>query len=156
MELCEIKIVDLNHSRIDEKKSNPAEGEYEFIEKVYVDYRDKGRRPKWWFTTVRYDPVNNYREYREWKYQRKATFLKKGDGYWPETMSPDAEGKYQMGDAVFVKIPLEQILKERDDQRRYTQTGRTYLNKFNAEMALQGADIPEGMLQELMGNRGRK
>ena len=155
MELCEIKVVDLAHSKIDAKKSKPEQGEYEFIEKAYVDYRDKGRRPRFWFTTCRYDPSNNYREYREWKYTRQATFLKKDDPYWPETMSPDAEGKYQMGDAVWVKIPLEVKLKEIENQRRYTPTGKSYLEKFNAEMAAQGADIPESMMQELLGARKR-
>lgn len=151
MELCEIKIVDLNHSKFDPKKSNPDEGEYEFIEKKYVDYLDKGRRPKFWFTSCRYDPINNYKEFREWKYTRRATFLKKEDGYWPETMAPDAEGKYIYGDAVFVKIPLEVKLKEIEDNRRLSPTGKSYLERFNSEMEAQGVSVPDSMLNELMG-----
>lgn len=120
MEFREIskRIVDLKNSKWDKEKSNPEKGVYVFTDKKYVNYRNPKLRPEWAFTWCRYSPHNAYRELSEWKYLYNAVPVTTADPYWPETLVPDGEHKYVIGDLVFVKMPLIEELLRQEASRR--------------------------------------
>jgi hypothetical protein len=111
--LNEIQIVDLNNSLWDKEKSDPSKGEYEFTKKVYIDYQTKVQRPNWYFTWVRNNPRDGYKDVRDYQVKWKFTYVTKDDPYWPEGLSPDVNGQYTYGDVVLMKCPLIEELKRR-------------------------------------------
>ncbi len=154
MYLQDIKVIDLRFSEVDKKKSNPKEGSYEFKKKVYVDFKgNKEARPNYWFTWCRYDPVNNYRELREWKIMWGYTPVNiDTDPYWPESVPPDVNGNYVFGDLILVKCRLIDYLKRQlEDMQRSKSASQAKLDGWQAQMEKAGASIPESMIKELVG-----
>ena len=155
MNLSDVKIVDLKHSKWNKTSSNVKKGIYDFQEKVFVDYGDKGRRPDFFLTTVRYEPSNGYREYRDAKVKEGASFiLASEEQFFPEGAELDSEGKYVFGDAVFVKIPLINELRRRAAAREMATKGaRAKIDQFKGQMKREASDIPDSLIDEMIDSQ---
>ncbi len=153
MYLSDIKIVDLRFSKWDKEKSNPKDGKYDFDKKAYVDmYGTKETRPPWFFTWCRYDPRNNYMEFRDWKISGYSAVQFDEDKYWPEPLSPNENGHYVFGDVIAVKRPLIDELKYRIEKQRRSTSAKSKIAAFQEKMASDGAGIPDSMLRDLLGS----
>jgi hypothetical protein len=112
MLLRDIKLVDLNRSKINKKKSNPEKGIYEFEPngKVYVSWNDPATRPQHyvkWNRNTDYD-IAKWRTL--WNYSEVTT----KDPYWPEGMKINNEGHYvYRTDMILMKCPLADYVAKR-------------------------------------------
>ena len=154
--LSDVRFVDLKHSKWNKTTSNPRKGYYDFEEKAYVDYGDKGRRPDFFITWERWDPSNGYREFNHAKVKMGAAQVKANDLlFWPEGVDPDGEGKYVYGDLVLVQIPLINELRRRAEAREISTRGaRAKLDQFKSQMKREASDIPESLIDEMLNTEG--
>ena len=137
-----------------EKKRQKENGDYEFTEMKYVDYKgDREARPPYWFTWCRWEPANNYLELREWKAKWNYTPVNVDeDNYWPFGLAPNSAGEYTFGDLIFVKCPLIDYLKKRQVDVNMSRGGaKAKLKKFHTDMNKAGGAIPEDMMDEMLG-----
>jgi len=124
------------------------EGDYEFKEKVLLSFRDVSRMPPYFFTWKRYEPNNNYREFREAKVDgwRPVT---KDEPYWPSPLPPDEHGYYVAGDVIWMKRSLkDHIMEKLANEKRNINLASDKLKAFNDELKSMGANIPDGMAEE--------
>lgn len=141
MYLGQIKIVDLRHSTIDSKKSKPAEGKYEFLDKQYIDYQVRGRRPPHYFLWVRYNPADGLRTVREYETSWGFTYVTADDPFWPEGL-PLREGKYIFGDVVLMKCPLIIELKRREEARLQSEgQSMSSMKRFQQQAKESGVEL---------------
>ena len=153
MYLSDIKIVDLRFSKWDKEKSNPQDGDYVFEEKKYIDmYGNKEARPPWYFTWCRYDPRNDYREFREWKVSGYSAVQVDDEEYWPEPLAPNENGHYVFGDVICVKRPLIDELKYRMEKQSRNTSARSKIEAFQEQMSRDGVGVPDSVLRELLGS----
>jgi len=174
MRLREIKPIDLRFSTvateegeqpIDLKKGlkktieKLATGDLHLAKKEYVNYRDKPRRPDWFFTWSRWDASNNYRELRDKKIiDHYSEVNADKDPFWPEGVEPNAEGHYVYGDLIWVKCPLKDHLQREADRMKLSRfAGRQRLQQFNEQVKVDnaqagGSPMPDRLLEELSGN----
>ena len=76
MYLGQIKFIDLKTSKWDHEKSNPANGDYYFTDKRYINYRgDRAAAPPFKFMWNRWNPKDNYRDISDWQIKYKASFV---------------------------------------------------------------------------------
>ncbi|MCK9597891.1 MAG: hypothetical protein M0R06_02550 [Sphaerochaeta sp.] len=152
MNLADIKIVDLKTSVVDEKLSKPKDGNYEFKSKKYIDYKGRSGRPDYWFTWIRHEPSNNFREEREARYNSYTYVVQGVDPYWPEPLVPDAEGHYVYGDVVLMKRPL---LTELDARIKNAELSRgmakAKVNAFNNALIGENAELSDKMIKSILG-----
>ena len=154
MYLSDIKIVDLRLSEWNKETSDPKEGNYDFTNKVYIDYYgDQEARPEYYFCWCRYDSRNNYRELRDYKIMwQYSTVNVDTDLFWPEGVPPDENGNYNFGDVILVKRDLIAQLKDKLEKRERSRgAGRAKLQEFQSKMEKYGAGIPASMVKEIMG-----
>jgi len=138
-----------------EKKRQKTTGDYEFIEKKYVDFMgSKSARPPYWFTWCRYEPTNNYRELSSWKARwNYSTVNMDEDNYLPEGIVPNGEGNYTDGDLILVKCPLIDHLRRRKLEVDVSKGGaRAKLEKFHSDMQRSGAAIPDEEAERMLGD----
>ena len=148
--LQELKLVDLNHSVLDEENSNPADGRYEFVEKKYVSYQNPEVRPPWYFSWCRYVPQNNFKEFNEWKWRWKFDKVTVEDGYWPEGLAPDANGVYTTGDVILVKCPLSEYIKRRKHEIGLSEgSTKAIVSRFKEESKLAGVSLDDALIRSL-------
>jgi hypothetical protein len=141
--------VDIKHSVIDEKNSNPALGIYEFIEKKYVNYQDPEVRPPWYFAWCRWTDKNNYAEFNDWKTKYGYSLVTVEDGYWPEGLAPDADGKYVTGDSVLVKCPLRKYIQRRLHEIKISeQSTQSIIARFKQETKDAGVDLDDRFIRQ--------
>ena len=147
-------IVDLKRSEWDKEKSKPENGEYIFTKKIFyrnTDFQQGYIHPfkiKWCKYSEQ-DYPRPFATLHKWKISFKAEVLTIGDDYWPEGMTPDAEGKYVDGDLVCVKIPIEEHVKTRKEAvRRSDEYARNVRTQFDDEMKKEGADIPKEWIEK--------
>jgi hypothetical protein len=143
--LKDFKIVDLKRSIWDKVKSDTSKGKYKFTKKVYLknaDYDDKAIRPRWVFIWNRWEKANDYLEFKEWESYYDAEAVKAGDDFWPEPLTPKADGTYQFKDAILMKIPLMVWLKKKsEDSARYDQQRKAIQGEFDRLADSQGAKL---------------
>lgn len=156
MNLGDVKVVDLKHSAWDAKESCPKKGHYVFSDKKYVNYTDRARRPDYFLTWERWDPRNGYREYNDSRVKYGASHvLSTEKEFWPEGVPPDGENKYVFGDAVLIKYPLIVELKRRAFARDMANRGaKAKMDQFKSQMKQDGADIPDSLIDEMVGDVG--
>ena len=138
-----------------EKKRQQINGEYEFIEKRYIDFKgDKQARPPYWFTWCRYEPGNNYLDYRGYKAKWNYSPVNMDeDNYWPDGQPPNAEGNYIFGDLILVKCPLIDYLRRKLMEKKLSEGGaRAKLEKFHSDMDREGAAIPDAEMEKLLSD----
>lgn len=154
--LSDVRIIDLKHSKWNETTSSPKKGVYDFSEKSYVNYADKGRRPDFFLTWERWEPSNGYREFNQSRVKYQASHVLVSEKqFWPEGVPPDGEGKYVFGDAVLIKYPLIVELKRRAEAREISMRGaKARLDRFKGEMKRGGSDISDAMIDEMLGDVG--
>ena len=146
MRLNEIKIVDLDRSEWDKKKSDRKKAEYFFTgKKFYIDNKIKETRTPYHFSWCRYDQRNGYRELNEWKYLYGYSPVSVDiDPYYPEGITPNESGYYQYGDLVFVKCSLLEHLRRMEENRRIgTLGGKAALDQFKAKVESEGGKVEE-------------
>ena len=158
MYLQEIQVVDLNNSIWDKKKSDPSKGEYEFTQKEYVDYLTKGRRPAWYFCWVRNNPMDGYKDVRDYQVKWKFSYVTVDDPYWPEGLAPH-NGHYEYGDVVLMKCPLVEELKRRklakDMSDAQAMSGFRAFDEFTkqagAGLTIKDQDYIDTLTKEFLG-----
>jgi len=115
--LKDFKFVDLTRSVWDEKKSQPDKGRYYFSKKVYVknsDYDDVVSRPRHVLSWNRWDKINDYLEFKEWQTELDAEAVNAADKlYWPEPLTPKADGTYVWKDSILMQVPFEKHMQAR-------------------------------------------
>lgn len=152
MYLSDIKIVDLRFSKWNEEKSDPKDGNYDFTEKVYVNLLgSKKVRSPWFFTWCRYDPRNNYQEFRDWRYDGYSAVNVDKDEFWPEPLAPNNDGNYVFKDVICVKRSLVDELKYRLEKQSRNTSARSKIEAFQEELRRKGAGVSDSMLKELLG-----
>jgi hypothetical protein len=136
-------IIDLRHSKWDEKLSDPEKGKYVFTEKRYLSNRDKSIVREHRIETVRYSQENGLREYLEARDARGMSPLLAADKlYHPEGANVNAQGAYQFMDAVFMTMPYLAFLEERKQNVDQGMTGgQAVIDKFKAEGRSAGVEI---------------
>lgn len=143
--LKDFKIVDLKRSVWDKEKSDPTKGKYKFTKKVYLkssDYDDKTIRPRYVMIWNRWDKINDYLEFKEWEQFYDAEAVKVGDDFWPEPLTPKADGTYQWKDAILMKVPLLVWLRKKaEDSARYDTQRKALTDQFNSLAAQSGAKL---------------
>ncbi len=112
MLLRDIKLVDLNRSKIDKRKSDPEKGIFVFEPngKVYVSWRDPATRPQHYVKWNRNDP----RDIAHWRVMWGYSEVTAKDPYWPEGEKPNEAGHYvYKTDMILMKCPLENYVEKR-------------------------------------------
>ena len=112
MLLREIKLVDLNRSKIDKKKSKPEEGIYAFEPngKVYVSWKDPATRPQHYVKWNRNTPYDIESWRTKWNYSEVTA----KDPYWPEGIKISQSGYYvYRTDMILMKCPLRDYVAKR-------------------------------------------
>lgn len=144
--LKDFKFVDLKRSTWDEKASDPSKGRYKFSKKVYIktsDYDDKAIRPRHVLAWNRWEKANDYYEFKEWERDFDAEAVKAADGlYWPEPLSPKADGTYQWKDSILMQVPLLRWLQKRDeDVKRYDRQRISIQKELQDKAKAYGANL---------------
>ena len=115
MMLREIKLVDLNRSKIDKKKSDPEKGVYVFESngKVYVSWNDPATRPQHYVKWNRNTPYDIAKWRTLWNYSEVTA----KDPYWPEGIQISQSGYYvYRTDMILMKCPLAEYVKKRQKE----------------------------------------
>jgi hypothetical protein len=148
--LQEHKLVDINHSVIDEESSKPAEGIYEFKDKKFVNYRDAEVRPKWRFEWCRWLASNNYAEYNDAVRKWQASKVVVEDGYWPDGLAPAGDGSYQTGDVILIKYPLHIYIKRRKHEIQMSENStKRIMDQYKAQAAADEVSLDERLMRSL-------
>lgn len=149
------RIVDLRASKVDKIKSNPDRGEYAFKgTKVYYSKKDRPPVIMKWCVRPKYDDKNpGVPLVESWKYHYGFDYVKASDwDYWVEGLRPDSEGHFSHGDAVLMKIPVEEYVKkvknDRDESKRQLRGG---IKSFRSRMRKQKAEIKDDVLGDILG-----
>jgi hypothetical protein len=148
-------IVDLRQSKWDKEKSVPKDGQYVFTERRFIDYRGtRAARPEYQFAWCPLQPYSKppNREFERWKMLWGYSLVKVEDPYWPMGVTPDAEGKYVLGDTVLVKTSLANYLKKRKREIDESESSPNSRKKaFFGEAMSYGMDVDEGKLKDMLG-----
>ncbi len=146
MQLHEIKIVDMAKSTIDPKLSNPDKGKYVFLKKVFTESLHSSEHTH--FTWCRYEPRNGYRELREYEVKFGYTpVTNKVDQYYPEGMTPNAEGHYVYGDLILVKCPLIDHLETLDRNEKFARGAKdAKMKAFEGQLKREGGALTDEVL----------
>jgi len=144
--LADFKFVDLTRSVWDKVKSQPEKGRYYFSKKVYVkntDYNDVTIRPRHVLSWNRWDKVNDYLEFKEWQTELDAEAVNSADKlYWPEPLTPRAEGTYVWKDAILMQVPFAKHMAARKEATdKAEQMSRQNKQEFKALAEEQGAAV---------------
>lgn len=155
MLLHEIKIIDLKHSKWDEEKSNPKKGKYAFIDKKYIDYKDKGRRPPYFFTWCHYDERNNYLDLRSWKVKWGYEEVTSRDDYIPEGLGPNVEGHYVYGDLILVRRNLlDELLRLDNEQKMAKLAGKMKEREMRDGFKRAGVAVDDVDIEKMLKDFG--
>jgi len=154
MYIQDMKLVDLRMSKWDKEKSDPAKGDYFFTEKRYINYRgDRAAAPPFKFIWARYNPIDNFRDMRDWKTRYKASEVGLNDPYWPEGVAPQ-NGKYIEGDAILMKVPILEYARKRKAEIAASDSRPDAIKKqFMSEAAGMGLGVSEEELDKMLAGR---
>lgn len=141
----------------DEILSEQRRGVYRFKKKVYVNYRDAGRRPPWKFIPCWYSDSDNYGMYRDWQIQFGSTALVFGkDRYVPEGIPVNSEGHYVYKDVIWMKEDLQKYLRRMVVAIKKSETSsKAEFDSLDAQFAEEGAGLSTEYMEELMSDGGR-
>ena len=148
--LKDIKIIDLEKSVLDDKLSDPNKDLYVFKKKVYSKYPFASERYK--FKWGRH--TADGRRIDEWRYLYNADFVIPKDKMWPEGLKRNAEGHYQFGDAVLMKVPLaDYIAQKKDEMQRSNRRSKAMIKKHQADVRKvdKGAVMSDEEVAETLG-----
>ncbi len=136
-------IVDLRKSKIDEKLSDPKSGKYVFLEKVYI--KGKNHSEDKFFSWCR----NRDTDVTEWRLSYGFETVKAVvDPYWPEGITPAADGVYVKGDLVLVMCPIELEIRRRvEEEQMGKRQQKAQIDKLKAETKAAGADV-DGLVDD--------
>jgi len=127
-------IVDLRRSKWDKERSDKSKGRYYFTEKVYVkntDYRDDTIRPDYVFSFVGYDTKDPQSGFYFWQMHYGAEAVTEADDYWPEGLSPNADGHYKFIDSILIKVPVDVWVKKvMDDRGKHDKSAENLQKSF--------------------------
>jgi len=131
-----------------DKKMWMKTGRYKFKERRYIDYKNKSRRPYWFFRWERYVSMNDYRESAD-AMADGYTFVEADKSeYIPELIAPGADNFFHFGgDLILMKIPLYDYLKmQMFNIQKSENASKNTLAKFRAITEKEGIDVPQEMI----------
>jgi hypothetical protein len=131
-------IIDLDRSDWDKERSDRATGIYIFSKKVYVktsDYYDAASRPKY---ILKFIDVDNLPDYSA---KFGGSPVTTSDPYWPEGMTPNADGKYIYQGSMLAKIAdMAGYIDFRSKERNKGHGGfKKVAEEFQGEANVAGA-----------------
>jgi len=158
MFLSDVKIIDLNRSEWDKKKSNPEKGEYTFIKKVYTNQKmadttlglDYSLKFKW--------NRNDERAIKDWQIKYGFEFVTIKDPYLPEGISPNAEGHFVFSiDAILMKIPLRKYAeKQMRAEAKSDKAAAARYKEFQSSLADKQIQIADEYIEKRKESLGIK
>lgn len=151
----DLRIIDLNRSDWDKKKSKPMENIYAFSEdgKKYIEYST--HRPEHHVTWCRYSPNSNppLREMNEWrvKWGYQPVLVDDYD-YAVDGLTPTADGQFIFGDLILVKTNLINYIEKREaaDKMFEAQRKSSALESFK-ETVPKDMQISDAMIAQWTG-----
>ncbi len=158
--LSEVKIIDLNRSIVDEKKSSELvgkhgrkESDFEFKKKVYAskEYSNTTTRPRISNTPVYFAWNRNHpREIQKWSSMCKFKVVTVNDPFFPEGIAPNAEGRYIFSDdMVLMQCPLlEWVLKRKRDVARSDKAARARMQEFEDSVRAKGLQVVKREIED--------
>lgn len=147
-------IIDLKKSGVDKDKSDPANGDYVLKNKVYYRKSDRPNYILKWCTVKDPESKNPKMPMTSvWKYSFGFDFVKVSDfDYAVEGIVPNGDGYFQEGDAILMKIPVEQYVKKITDERQeHTNMLRQQKRSRDATLKKSGAQIKDDMVSDILG-----
>lgn len=151
MDIRNIKLIDLNHSKWDKEKSDPKTGQYVWEDRKEVDlYNKEGRRPAHMLHWVRNAPLNT----DKWRYGLAVawTFVDAGIDPYHAEPADIQNGHYIFRDMVLMKCSLlDYLMNEKYNQERGSLAAHEHRQAFKEYMKAQGAGVPEDFLAEQEG-----
>lgn len=125
-------------------------GMFKFKKKVYIDYTGvQAPLPEYKLKWCRYEPNNNYREFRKWQIAWGYTPVVPVDDYIPEGLPPDSTDYYVYGDLILVKIPLDAYLKKREqDIDRGDKAAKQKLRKYEEDSRRSGVGVSQHEVEQ--------
>jgi len=116
---------------------------YKFKKKVYVkkpdDYLKAETMHPYFFHWGRH--TADGREVQKWIIKWNYSFLTKEDEYWPEGVPRNEEGHYQWGDAVLMKISIQDfIAKRKKELKKANEAPTRRMRKFKDSLPKEAQD----------------
>jgi hypothetical protein len=138
-------VVDVGDSGIKEKdwkaiKKALDEGGAKFVKKVYYEYKIPLSQCPYHFGWSAVEPSGM--TINKWKTQMGYSFVTENDPYYPEGLTKNEEGHYQMGDSVLMRCPvLTYIQRKMESMKRADDQLRSTKEKFATTMKQAGAGL---------------
>jgi hypothetical protein len=148
----DIKFIDLKHSKVRWKESDPENGEYIFEPngKSYIDYNsDASALPDHKVQWCRNDKYDIDR----WKYNLDYDFVTWGEKhYWPEGIVPNEAGHYVFKDLILMQCPA-MVYAERKKRELDKAEGarKVALDKFAHDTNAAGVGMTKQQLADALG-----
>ena len=157
--LADVKIVDLEHSEIDEERSNPEKGEYFFLgEPVCVSdksYKDASTCPPFVFKWVSPE-IGGGRRIKTFRHNLHFDFVVHGeDPYYPQGADLDADGHWTYSDMVLLKCPLEIHMQRKAKQVKQQLEARKAIRRQfrqNVRQEAKDAAMTDEEIAEAIGS----
>ncbi len=141
-------IIEVKRSKYDEKKSDPANGKYSWIQKTYMDPRLFDYEKKWKFSWRRKKQESMDTDRSIYGFEPVTV----SDPYVPEGATLDANKHWTFGDLLLAKCDLGEFLVRHQESRRLSDTRAGSLQKgFKNEIDAAGAGVPDGLIEEALG-----
>ena len=143
------KIIDVRKSEMDDAESK-RRGIPVFTKKVYYKYRDNTGLAPWYFY---WGPKDDSTQLSWLMQTENYEFVTKDDPYIPEGLKLNAEKKWQLGDLVLMKCPLQEYVERRVESRKLAEARvKSRKDQFNREISADGAQtLTEEELHNILG-----
>jgi len=152
--------IDLRHSEWDEEASKPHEGYFKWRKKECINYHAPDR-PPYFFSWIRYDAGNGYREYMNarvtMRYEPVRAPTKPGqkagvdyDPYVPEGAEIRSDGFWHFGDVIWCKCPLiNEIRRLKENEELSSHQRGSKLKGFENQVGAEGSKLPQEIIDRL-------
>jgi len=143
------KIIDVKKSDMDMEESK-RRGVPVFTKKVYYKFRDNTGLAPWYFY---WGPKNDEATLSMLMQNENYEFVTKDDPYIPEGLKLNAEKRWQLGDLVLLKCPLQEYVERRVDSRKLAEARvKSRKDQFSREAAAEGIQtLSEEELHNILG-----
>ena len=164
--IAEVIFIDMERSEIDEERSRPTKGIYFFKgepELITNDsYKHADTCPDFVYKWGRH--TEDGRSLNKWINQYGWDFVNHGeDKIYPQGAQLDADGHWQFGDGVLMKIPLEVYMKRKArEQKAIEDAQKAVRGQFRADVAAsdpklgKGAVLTEEELKQYLSDEDTK
>lgn len=144
------KIIDVRKSELDAEASK-RKGIPVFSKKAYYKFRDNTGLSPWWFY---WGPKEDGTELSRLQNAENYEFVTKDDPYIPEGVKLNPEKRYQNGDHVLMKCPLQEYIQRRIAARTIAEARvKSRANQFRAEIEKDGGlNLTDEQLHDILGS----